>query len=297
MQGQDPNVVTALALPRSIGKYRIVDELGAGGMGTVFLAVDETLDRRVAIKVLRAGGMLGGDRLTQITNEARALAQINNPHVVQVYAFEPEADPPYLVMEHVAGGNLTDRIQRKGQLDPRRAVDCVCQVLAGLAVAHDAGLLHRDVKPSNILLAANGTYKLVDFGLATPLDRVAEADGPRIAGTIRYLAPEVTRGEAASIGSDLYALGITAWHLLAGEPPYDEKDTLRLLDRIGTEPVPSITGKRDDLPAELVAWLERMLARKQAERFASAREAQAVLLSGADDLPAAAPTPSVAVCR
>jgi serine/threonine-protein kinase len=264
--------------PARIGRYLVTGTLGRGGMGVVYRGRDEALDREVAIKVIhdRFGG--AEHVLRRFAAEARAVAQLSSPHIVQVFEFDPLAAPPFLVMELVRGPSLQELVRRRGRAAVGTVADCGRQALRGLAAAHAAGIVHRDVKPGNILRTPDGTYKLTDFGLARSLEQGQSltASGSVI-GTLHYMAPEVAAGEEATAASDLYSLGVTLYELLAGTTPFTDDSPLRLLRRIAAEAPTPIDAHRDDVPPAFGAWLARLLARDPAARFSSAAAALAAL--------------------
>ena len=268
------------SLPDRIGKYVIRDLLGAGGMGRVYRAYDQNLDREVAIKVIHPH-RLGSDRaLARFANEARALARLSSPHVVQIFDFQPAGDEPWLVMELVNGRSLSKLLRDGGPQSLRRVIDCAWQTLAGLAAAHAAGIIHRDIKPGNVLLSHEGVYKLADFGLVP--SRIAGGEdlttSGEVVGTLRYLAPEVAGGGDASASSDCYSLALTLYELAVGHHPIDPDDNpLRQARRIIETPIRSITSAIPHMPPELGAWFARMLAHDRDQRFADAAAALAAL--------------------
>ena len=275
--------------PQRIGRYRIVGELGRGGMGTVYRGRDEALHRDAAVKVIRPLPGEDAGALGRFGEEARAAASLASPHIVQIYEFDPAARLPFLAMELVPGASLQQMVKGRGAIPAATVIDCALQVLDGLATAHAAGIVHRDIKPANILLAttgpAAGTYKLTDFGLARSPDRqhTLTASGSLL-GTLTYLAPEVALGDEATAASDLYSLGATLHEMLTGRPPLSASSPLKLLRKITTETVPPIGSVCPDLPADVAAWLDRLLKPDPAERFRSAASAAATLAG----LPAAA---------
>jgi serine/threonine-protein kinase len=268
--------------PRRIGRYRIVGELGRGGMGTVYRGRDEALHRDAAVKVIRPLPGEDAGALGRFGEEARAAASLASPHIVQIYEFDPAARPPFMAMELVPGSSIQQIVKGRGALPAATVIDCALQVLDGLATAHAAGIVHRDIKPANILLAttgpAAGTYKLTDFGLARSPDRqhTLTASGSLL-GTLTYLAPEVALGDEATAASDLYSLGATLHEMLTGRPPLSADSPLKLLRKITTETIPSLLPLRPDLPADFVAWLDRLIAPVPADRFRSAAQARAAL--------------------
>jgi serine/threonine protein kinase len=202
------------------GRYTLGREVGHGGMGAVYLARDEVLGRDVAIKRI---GMLPGATspdLARAGREARLAAQLNHPHVVSVFDLVEDQDQQWLVMEYVDGESLAERIRGRG-LDHAEAAQIMWQVADGLASAHRAGITHRDVKPSNILVTANGQAKLTDFGIARSQADATLTQSGLVTGSPAYLAPEVASGARGDTASDVWSLGATLFHALAGRPPYD----------------------------------------------------------------------------
>lgn len=223
------------------GRYTLGREVGRGGMGAVWLARDEVLGRDVALK--RVGWAPGGSTpdLQRAEREARLAARLNHPHVVAIYDLVTEGEDQWLVMEYVEGSTLAGLVQRDGPLTADAAAPILCQAADALAAAHAAGIVHRDVKPSNILVARDGQVKLSDFGIAR-----AEADASLtqtglVTGSPAYLSPEVASGQLAQPASDVWSLGATLFHALAGHPPYEvEENVLGALYRIVNEPPPRL---------------------------------------------------------
>ncbi|MFN9368966.1 MAG: serine/threonine-protein kinase [Planctomycetia bacterium] len=265
---------TTVTLPEQIGRYRITGVIGRGGMGTVFRGHDDALARDVAVKVIHDRFSSTANVIRRFGAEARSVARLSSPHIVHVHEFDPLADPPFLAMELVQGPSLQRLIRDRGRASFSTVVECARQVLAGLAAAHAAGVIHRDIKPANVLRGADGVYKLTDFGLARSLEREQSltASGSML-GTLHYMAPEVAAGEEATAASDLYSLGATLYEMLVGTPPFPADSPLRLLRRIATERPLPVRSHRDDIPPQLEAWLDRLLARDPADRFASAAAA------------------------
>ena len=264
-------LVAPTASPSRIGRYRITGVIGRGGMGTVYRGHDEALDREVAVKVIHERFGAAANVVRRFGEEARSVARLSSPHIVHVHEFDPFAEPPFLAMELVRGPSLQQLIRARGRGSCGAVADCGRQVLAGLAAAHAAGVVHRDVKPANVLRGLDGTYKLTDFGLARSLEREQSltASGS-IIGTLHYMAPEVAAGDEATAASDLYSLGVTLYEMLAGTTPFPEDSPLRLLRRIASERPLPIRAHRDDIPPQFEAWLEKLLARDPADRFSSA---------------------------
>lgn len=249
------------------GRYRLHRRLGAGGMGIVVQATDARLDREVAVKLLADN--LAADEVARerFLREARAAAMVSDPHVVQVHDVDEEAGRPYFVMELVDGPSLEDVLARGGPLPPEEVADVAADALAGLARAHATGLLHRDLKPGNLLRRPDGLIKITDFGVAQATNASELTRTGMVVGTGPYLAPERAAGEVASVRTDLYALGATLHELLTGRRPT-------------TDPGPEAFGQ--DVPPRLRRLLERLLAHDPRLRPASAEAALALLAGEVD---------------
>ncbi|MFG1811539.1 serine/threonine-protein kinase [Streptomyces sp. NPDC049040] len=273
--------------------------LGRGGMGQVWRAHDELLHRSLAVKILPAAA---SDEVARerFRVEARAAARVEDPHVVTVYDYEVDGDAAYLIMELVDGCNLGQELAAHGPMDPARILDIGAQVAAGLDAAHRHGVVHRDIKPTNLLLGEDGIVKIADFGIARLLDESAAAltlTG-QVMGTSLYLAPECALGRAAGPASDVYALGCVLYELLTGRPPFDEHSALAAVRRhVETPPVPP-SAVRPGTPPGVEHCLMEMLA-KDPERRPPASQVvswcrSAARPQGGQDGPAAAPACTVA---
>jgi len=253
------------------GRYQVRSRIARGGMATVYLATDLRLERRVALKIMH--GHLADDNTfkTRFVQEARSAARLAHPNVVNVFDQGQDADMAYLVMEYLPGITLRDLLKDYKRLTAEQTVDIMDAVLSGLAAAHKAGIVHRDVKPENVLLADDGRIKLSDFGLA----RAASANtaaGQALLGTIAYLSPElVTRG-VADARSDIYAVGIMMYEMLTGEQPYVGEAPMQIAYQHANDSVPAPSSRNPAVPAEideLVAWAT---SRDPDERPRDARE-------------------------
>lgn len=246
-----------MKVPARFANFILIDQLGKGGMGAVYKAFDETLNRTVALKVMQQS--IGQDRafVEQFLQEARALAAINNPHIVQIYSYGEENGQPYIVMELVDGGRLDHIHDKLKVLDEVFVLQMAQQVIRGLQAANAAGMTHGDIKPANILFDKAGNAKVADFGLAR-----FKGEKPKpgeVWGTPYYVAPEVVKGQAPNAGSDIYSLGGTLYHVLTGEPPFNGEtitDTVLLRFK---EPAPDPRTFRPSIHPKTAAILLRML--------------------------------------
>jgi serine/threonine protein kinase len=261
-----------------IGAYEVKGLLGRGGMGVVLKAVDPALNRTVAIKVLSAHLANCGAARQRFLREARAAAAVMHEHVVAVHAVDDKGGLPYLVMEYVSGRSLQERLDRQGPLTIPEILRIGMQAAAGLAAAHAQGLVHRDVKPANILLE-NGVERarLTDFGLARAVSDAALTQSGVVTGTPQYMAPEQARGEAVDHRADLFSLGSTLYAMCTGHPPFRAESAVAVLRRVSDgEPRPI-----REINAEVPVWLEAIIARLHAkdpaQRFQTASEVAELL--------------------
>ncbi|HWM17916.1 MAG TPA: protein kinase, partial [Microbacterium sp.] len=238
------------------GRYRVRARIARGGMATVYVATDLRLERRIALKVMH--GHLSDDTVFQsrFIQEARAAARLADPHVVNVFDQGQDGDMAYLVMEYLPGITLRELLREQRRLTVPQTVTIMDAILSGLAAAHRAGIVHRDVKPENVLLAEDGRIKIGDFGLARATT-ANTATGAQLLGTIAYLAPElVTRG-MADARSDIYSLGIMLYEMLVGEQPYKGEQPMQIAFQHATDSVPRPSVKNPGVPEqldELVLW-------------------------------------------
>lgn len=260
-----------------LGNYRVLERLGAGNMGVVFLAEHVLMKRRAAVKVLPVVEDSPGEVLERFYGEIRTLADLHHPNIVLAYdAGEVAGDGPrrpallYLVMEHVPGGDLEERVRQRGPAPVAEACGWVRQAACGLQEAHRHNLIHRDVKPSNLLLAADGQVKMVDFGLARHLSsRLTSPKG--LLGTIEFMAPEQSR-DPTGVGApaDIYGLGASLFWLLTGEPPHPHAPTMTAaIQALQQQPPRQLSTLRRDAPAALDALVARLLDPDPARRLPS----------------------------
>ncbi|WP_040457003.1 serine/threonine-protein kinase [Kribbella catacumbae] len=276
-------------------RYRLHEPLGRGGMGEVYRATDEVRGREVAIKLLlpRRESLAADERFER---EARAAAMVTDPHVVAAYDYGPHDDGFYLAMELVEGRTVSEELCAGGPMEADRAVGIIRQAAAGLAAAHKQGLVHRDIKPGNLLLTSDGTVKVADFGIVRLLSDTTTtltATG-QIVGTSHYLAPERALGEPAEAASDIYALGCVLYQLVTGHPPFMAENPASIMyQHVETMPVPP-SDLRPRLAGEFEALLFWLLAKDPADRPTAAEvaaEATPPALSATLALPVRRPSP------
>jgi eukaryotic-like serine/threonine-protein kinase len=272
------------------GRYRLVRMIGSGGMGTVWEAEDENLGRPVAVKVL-SESLTGGERaVRRFEREARAAARLSGPHVAAVYDFGRSEGSPYIVMELVRGETLADRLAREGPLPPRDAARIATQVAEALEEAHAAGVVHRDVKPDNVMLTSTSDVKVMDFGIAAAAwaERITTSD--LFLGTPSYVAPEQAKGEKTTPASDVYALGAVLYEMVAGRPPFVGESPVAVAVAHVREDPPPLAQLAGDVPPNIAAAAMTALAKNPAERPASAA-AFASMLREPPTRPASTPAP------
>ena len=251
------------------GRYEVKSVLGTGGMSTVYCAFDTLLERNVALKVLH--DHYGGDEeyVERFRREARSVAQLSHPNIVTVIDRGDEDGKQFIVFEVIEGENLKELVERGGPLPVRRALELGLEVGRALAFAHAQGLVHRDVKPQNVLLNDEGRAKVTDFGIARTVDAVGQTETGTVLGTSHYIAPEQARGEPIDAQTDIYAFGVVLYELLTGEVPYPGDNFLTVAMKHVNDPSPSVLDRRPDTPLRLASLIERCMAKRPADRPAS----------------------------
>jgi tetratricopeptide (TPR) repeat protein len=272
---------------RLAGRYRILELVGVGGMGMVYKAEDEQLGLPVAVKVLRPDLALDARRLERFKQELVLARQVSHPNVVRIHDLGSDGEIVFLTMDFVAGRPLNELLADDGRLSPERAADIARQVAAGLAVAHDAGVVHRDLKPGNILVDDSGRAAISDFGVARSLAGPGPTLPGAVVGTLDYLSPEQARGGEVDGRTDLYALGIVLHEMLTGELPFSGGSAAEVLAQRLTGATRDLRAAGVEVPPRLAAIVRRLLQRDPAKRYQSARELLADLgeIQGARRLP------------
>ncbi len=266
-----PNCDQSLLARKQFNNYQLMELLGEGGMGSVFKAVDRTLNRRVALKILKRECSANAEERAKLEQEARITASINHPHVVKVFSFGEDHGQFYLAMELVEKGSLDNLMGIQGRVAEAQALEVGIQIAEGLEAALERELIHRDIKPGNILFSDAHTAKLVDFGLAIIMDEAAQARG-EIWGTPYYIAPEKLDNLPEDFRSDIYSLGGTLFHALSGRPPYEaENASMVALKQLKSQPI-SLQAFAPDVSSETAYVINRMLAKNPDERYGSYRE-------------------------
>jgi eukaryotic-like serine/threonine-protein kinase len=254
------------------GRYELVELIGRGGMSTVWKAEDRLLDRTVAIKVLHEQLTRDEEYVERFRREARAVAQLSHPNIVTVIDRGEDEGSQYIVFEYVDGENLKQLVERSGPLPVRDALLLALQMARALSFAHDRGLVHRDVKPQNVLLNQDGQAKMTDFGIARSVDVEGVTITGTVLGTSEYIAPEQARGQRVDALTDVYSLGVVLYELLTGGVPFHGENFVAIALRHVNEPPPSVLERRPDCPPRVGMAVERAMSKRPEDRFASMPE-------------------------
>jgi serine/threonine protein kinase len=278
------------------GRYRLKRKIASGGMGQVWEAEDTVLHRQVAIKVLSEELSSEPNSAERFRREARAAAGLSHQNVAGVFDYGEDDDTQFIVMELVEGETLADRIRREGRFDPDEAVRIAAGIAAALVVAHEAGIVHRDIKPSNVMLTPQGEVRVLDFGIASASGPTLTASGVTI-GTAAYLSPEQAAGGRATPASDVYALGVVLYEMLAGRPPFTGETAVAVAAAHVSQEPPPIEDVAPDVPHHLALACHHALAKEPHQRPATAAEfAQMLRDDGAEnERPAGPPATSAPV--
>jgi eukaryotic-like serine/threonine-protein kinase len=254
------------------GRYELLELIGRGGMSSVWKAHDRLLDRTVAIKVLHEQFTQDDEYVERFRREARSVAQLSHPNIVTVIDRGEEGGRQYIVFEYIQGENLKEVIERTGPLPVRDALLLALQMARALGFAHDRGLIHRDVKPQNVLLNEDGQAKMTDFGIARSVDVEGVTITGTVLGTSEYIAPEQARGQRVDALTDVYSLGVVLYELLTGGVPFQGENFVAVALRHVNEPAPSVLERRPDCPPRVGMAIERAMAKRPETRFQSMDE-------------------------
>ena len=251
-------------------RYRLIELLGSGGMATIYRANDTGLGRDVALKLLRTEYLRDPDFSSRFRQEAQSAASLSHPNVVTVYDYGEDPSGPYIVMELIDGEDLATILRRSGALPPRQVARIGSAVARALAAAHARGLVHRDVKPGNVLIGRDGQVKVVDFGIARAIAEAQVTLPGTTLGSVHYFSPEQARGEPATSASDIYSLGIVLYEMLTGSRPWEGDSAASVALARLSGPVPDPMAVRPSVPPDLASITRRALALDPRDRWASA---------------------------
>ena len=251
------------------GRYELEELVGTGGMSSVFKAHDTLLERHVALKILHEHRTADDEYVERFRREARAVAQLSHPNIVTVIDRGEDEGRQFIVFEYVDGRTLKECLDAEGRMPVRRALELAIQVADGLAFAHDHGLVHRDVKPQNVLLNGDGSAKVTDFGIARSLEVQGVTQSGTVLGTSSYIAPEQATGRDVEPATDVYSLGVVLFELLTGRVPFTGESFVSVAMQHVSEPPPNILDLRPDVPVRVANAVDRALAKSPADRFAT----------------------------
>lgn len=269
--------------PTRIGRYRIERVLGTGAMGVVYLAQDPIIDRPVALKLIRADLLDDEDRrdyVDRFNAEARAVGRFHHPNIVSVYDLSLHDGNPFLVMEYIEGESLYQAIKRDGRFTTAIALEIMQQVLEALAAAHTGGIVHRDVKPANVMIAPGRHVKMMDFGIARFDTSILTQPGTVI-GTPRYMSPEQIMGKTVDARGDLFSAGVVLHEMLSGTPPFDGGSMIETMQKVLTSEPPDLSVYDSAISPRISSVVRKALAKEPSDRFQDAKAMAAALREGA----------------
>src|SRR5438067_3850934 len=249
------------------GRYRLEARIGSGGMSTVYRALDETLQRQVAVKLMNREVATDSDQLERFRREARAVAQLSHPHIVGVIDAGEDENRPYIVFECVEGETLKERIRRVGELPVAEAVAYAIEIARALGPAHARHMVPRDVKPQNVLIDEEGSAQVTDFGIARTLEEDGLTADGRVLGTTDYVSPEQALGQPVTGQSDLYSLGIVLYEMLTGEVPFRGENQVAVAMKHVRDAMPDVQAKRPEVSAALAKVIDTATTKRVGERY------------------------------
>src|SRR6201995_1356252 len=254
------------------GRYRLEARIAAGGRSTVYRALDETLERQVAVKLMNREVTSDSDQLERFRREARAVAQLSHPHIVGVIDAGEDDSRPYIVFEYVEGETLKDRIRRMGRLPITEAVAYAIEIARALQAAHARHIVHRDVKPQNVLIDHEGSAKVTDFGIARTLEEDGLTADVRFLGTTDYVSPEQALGQDVTGQSDLYSLGIVLYEMVTGEVPFKGENQVAVAMKHVREEIPDVQVRRPGVSPAPAPVIDTATAKRRQDRYADDAE-------------------------
>ena len=271
-------------------RYQIMKTIGEGGMANVYLAYDTILDRNVAVKVLRGDLATDEKFVRRFQREALSASSLSHPNIVEVYDVGEDNGSYYIVMEYIKGKHLKQLLKQRGKLTLTEVVDIMLQVTDGMSAAHDKYIIHRDIKPQNIMILENGLIKITDFGIAMALNSTQLTQTNSVMGSVHYLPPEQASGKGATIQSDVYSMGILMYELLTGQLPFKGDNAVEIALKHIKEPFPRIRSVLPNLPQSIENIIMKATAKNTKNRYADAREMHDDLITALSDERASEPT-------
>ena len=264
-------------------RYQIIKSIGEGGMANVYLAYDTILDRNVAVKILR--GDLSNDEkfVRRFQREALSASSLAHQNIVEVYDVGEDNGEYYIVMEYIEGKHLKNLIKKRGKLTLSEAVDIMLQITDGMSIAHDSYIIHRDIKPQNIMILENGLVKITDFGIAMAMNATQLTQTNSVMGSVHYLPPEQASGQGSTLQSDIYSMGIVMYELISGELPFRGDNAVEIALKQLKEPIPDIRELVPNVPSSIVNIIKKATAKNPKNRYSDARSMHEDLLTCLDD--------------
>lgn len=253
-------------------RYQIIKSIGEGGMANVYLAYDTILDRNVAVKVLRGDLATDEKFVRRFQREALSASSLNHPNIVEVYDVGEDNGEYYIVMEYIEGKHLKELIKKRGKLTVSEVVDIMLQITDGMSVAHDSYIIHRDIKPQNIMILENGLVKITDFGIAMAMNATQLTQTNSVMGSVHYIPPEQASGKGSSLQSDIYSMGIVMYELLTGKLPFRGDNAVEIALKHLKEPIPNIKEELPNLPNSIENIILKATAKNPKNRYTDARE-------------------------